>query len=176
MPRRKKGRDKPRGKRRQRKPKNLFTLNVQPVQRVDDPKRMGAQRNPYYRYEDTADPKRTHTQRTAYAGGTFEDAVVVSHLLKPRRIELDEVDLEQMDRQPERVRKRRARRMFQLDAYNLVRLGTGLKEYQQYKGAIDYAERGGFWHILLYGLNVEIGVFETESKARKWAWEYLGRV
>lgn len=168
MPRRKRGRDKRRSDKVRSRKQDLPALNVQAFWKIGDPKPVSLGEGGLVtvtRWE----PRIPH-----YTDRSLEDAVVVSHLLKPRSIKLEDVNLEQLD-EPKRVRRRAVRLIRQLDAYNLVLSGSELAEYQKYEGAKSYVKRGGLWYLQLTGLNVEIATFETESQARDWAWEYLGR-
>lgn len=153
MPRRKRGRDKRRSDKVRNRKQNLHAINVIPFQRIGDPK-------PELSEFVGGEPIRRWEQREPHKGRSLEDAVVVSHLLRPW---------------PKKIRKVRARPMLQLDIYDLALSSSKLEKCQQYEGKKVYVERDGFWHLQLVDLKIEIASFETEGKAREWAWEHLER-
>ena len=166
MPRRKKGRDKPRSsKRRQREPKNLFALNVEAFQKIGDTKPIVSKLD--------RDELRAHWEQRIQPQPTSRSFGEVVNV-KIEKVSL--IDFEQEVRRGKQViRRRRASPMRTIDFYELRHAQHELEKYRQYKGDIYYAERYGAWYITLADLLTRIGPFEAELTARTWAQRYLGR-
>jgi len=175
MPRRKKGRDKPRGGRRRNRKQDLPALNVIPFQRIGEPKRSA---NGHGRVEPPITVYWEQRIQPQPVSTSLEDSVGLMYMSR-KAPKIEKVTLKDFEREERRgkqvIRRRRASSMMTLSFYELQSSKVRLEKYRQYEGEIYFAERQERWYITLVDLLTRIGPFEAELSARTWAQRYLGR-